>query len=497
MATSDSLAAIGDEAFIGCDALTEITLPASLERMGNAVFAGCKSLFHAVIPDKTVQFGKNLFADCVSLEGFAVKGDELRVKTENGVLYTADGSVLIAYPCGKKDECFTVPRGVNRINGYAFYGNKRVASAVIPDTVTVIGDHAFQCCLALSQIEIPSSVTSIGEGAFRECFCLGEVTVPPSVTVIKRETFNRCAGLKTVTLPDTVTAIGDYAFDHCAALTEIRLPEGLTAIGKGAFQYCMRLTELVIPDSVTHLGGETFLGCKRLTAVTVPDSPLVISSGLFEGCEAFREFRVEEGNRFFGLRDGMLLSADGRKVIAYPFGRRNQRVVIAEGVETIAAGTFNGCDFIKEVYMPDTVTHIGEGAFWGCYRVEYIRLSRNTVTKLKKLFGELSYDPEYLSVSPECFKELELQYKYCAAKTVLQSWADGELTQAEHFAYAKAFCGSLAKLLDYLGENVELYRFVTRCSALTRYKAKKLLERTDSIECRAILLEYLQGLNLK
>ena len=78
----------------------------------------------------------------------------------------------------------TVPDGVTKIEGYAFFGCSVLTSVTIPDSVTSIGDYGFSDCTGLTSVAIPDSVTSIGSFAFYGCSGLTSVTIPDSVTSI-------------------------------------------------------------------------------------------------------------------------------------------------------------------------------------------------------------------------------------------------------------------------------------------------------------------------
>ena len=73
-------------------------------------------------------------------------------------------------------EDVTIPDGVTKIGGSAFYECTSLASATIPDGVTEIGSRAFAGCTSLASVTIPSSVTEIGRWAFYGCSKLTKVT---------------------------------------------------------------------------------------------------------------------------------------------------------------------------------------------------------------------------------------------------------------------------------------------------------------------------------
>ena len=54
------------------------------------------------------------------------------LKSEDGVLYTKDGLVLLAYPAGKPDKYYKVKDGVKFIAGGAFAGADNLEEIELP-----------------------------------------------------------------------------------------------------------------------------------------------------------------------------------------------------------------------------------------------------------------------------------------------------------------------------------------------------------------------------
>ena len=60
---SDTITALGDHAFQGCDFLTSIVLPEGLTAIGNQAFAGCRALTEITLPDSLSEVGYEAFRD--------------------------------------------------------------------------------------------------------------------------------------------------------------------------------------------------------------------------------------------------------------------------------------------------------------------------------------------------------------------------------------------------------------------------------------------------
>ncbi len=139
----DSVATIDDDAFYGCSALVNITLPVNLTTLGANAFRDCTSLESIVIPngitdlDGTFRGCTNLrtvtlptalsyldeaFVGCTLLEAFAMDEDGTSYKVVDGVLFSADGTELLAVPA-MKTGTFIVPKEVTSIDSEAFVGS--------------------------------------------------------------------------------------------------------------------------------------------------------------------------------------------------------------------------------------------------------------------------------------------------------------------------------------------------------------------------------------
>ncbi len=179
----DGVTHIGDYAFAGCAAVTEVRLPDTLVTIGQNAFAGCASVTQLAIPDSVEQIGGYAFCNCNALSDV------------------------------------TLPAGLTRIEIWTFTNDVSLKHIDIPDTVTYIGDVALSNC-AFEELTLPSALQEIGNSAFTH----GNFT--------------------SVTIPDGVTKIGEWAFQGSSELAEVRLPHGIAEIGSHAFAYCYRLQDV-------------------------------------------------------------------------------------------------------------------------------------------------------------------------------------------------------------------------------------------------------------
>ena len=72
--------------------------------------------------------------------------------SKDGVLYSKDGTSLVAFPQGKtcQDDMFTIPDGVKQIGKYAFCGYPKTHQIYFKKDVELINSHAFDSCRGLT-----------------------------------------------------------------------------------------------------------------------------------------------------------------------------------------------------------------------------------------------------------------------------------------------------------------------------------------------------------
>ena len=142
--------AIGEEAFKGCIGLENVVIPDGVEEIGEGAFAGCTNLASVAIPASVTSIfcceSENRgsmqpsrgyldsFDGCGGLTNIMVDAANEHYSSQDGLLLTKDGSVLV--------------RGIN-------------GDVVIPSTVTRICCRAFSGCTGLTRVAIPSGVSEI------------------------------------------------------------------------------------------------------------------------------------------------------------------------------------------------------------------------------------------------------------------------------------------------------------------------------------------------
>ena len=363
-----SVTYIGVQAFEGCTSLTELHIPDSVTHIDNYAFAYCDKITTVSISKYVTQIGYGAFCSSKSLTGIWVDIENPNYcSDELGCLYNKDKTMLCQVPAAITGS-FTVPDSVTTIARAAISECDGLTGVVIPDGVTTIGTAAFGGCDGLTELVIPNSVTTICDSAINSCTNLKTVVLPEGLTVIDRFVFHGCSALTQVNIPETVTSIERSAFDNCSGLVELHLPKELTSIGERAFSGCSGMKTLYFAGTSTQWeavtkGYQWNAGC----------SFEVVCQGDQAGSE--------------GL--AYTLSTDGTYYIVTGIGKcADTDIVIPathEGlpVKEIKSSAFEKNTTITSVFIPDSVTTIGNYAFILCSGLKHISIG-NGVTKIGK-----------------------------------------------------------------------------------------------------------------
>jgi len=247
-----------------------------------------------------------------------------------GICYSLsdDGSAAVIYK--KYSGDIVIPSSVTyqgkdypvvSIDNSAFKGNSGLTSVTIPNSVTSIGKHVFEGCSGLTSIKVESGNTFYDSRD--NCNA-----------IIETSTNTLILGCKETNIPNSVTSIGDNAFSDCRGLTSLTIPNSVTSVGKSAFQNCSGLTSVTIPSSVTYIDDQAFHPCHGLTSI-----------------------KVESGNTIYDSRN-------------------NCNAIIETSTNTLIVGC-------KGTSIPNSVTSIGDYAFWECWNLTSVAIP-NSVTSIGK-----------------------------------------------------------------------------------------------------------------
>ena len=182
--------------------------------------------------------------------------------------------------------------------------------------------------------------------------------------------------IEIVELENGVTDVGDLAFGLCSSLKKVSLPEGLKSIGALAFGYAdpgprNKLTEITIPSSVTSIGECAFANA-ALESIVIPNGVETIGDSAFY-TETLKEVSmpIVEGISFYDVfyNPEKVEITSGNAVPNEYFYDDHDRVnslksvILPESITSIGNGAFFNCSSLTEITIPSSVTSIGDSAF--------------------------------------------------------------------------------------------------------------------------------------
>ena len=303
--------------------------------------------------------------------------------TRDGITYQvtsmiASGSTSdeVAVVSSTLSGTLTIPSTVKDLNNQYTFNVTSIASAgsytnvnavVLPSTLKTINTNAFSNS-QITTINIPAGTDNIMDGAFAQIENLTAITVD--------------AGNSKYTAEDGVlyeTKSGNKylkAYPVAKAGTTFTVPSGVYGVSTNGFQLAKNLTTINLPASIQDLPASAeangFTSAKKLTAI-----------------------KVDPANTNFKDEDGVVLTQDGKTLVAYPFARRGvpdpnyngplatmhagEVYTIPNSVETIAKGAFAQVQHITAVKL-NNVKKISAGAFYSVRNLRNVELGASVET---------------------------------------------------------------------------------------------------------------------
>lgn len=378
---------IGKEAFARCWNITGVTLPPTIERIDSQAFASSKGIKTLTLPASlrviesdafsfsgltelkieegldSVGYGGlgyiNEFTDTLrlpaslramspaalafshKLQAISVHPDNKWWKSEDGVVFSKDGSTLFAFPCYKYSEEYTIPSSVKYIETHSCSNLDRMTAFKFPYSQIRIGKEAFTASNKLLTIKNASNVVQIDSAAFAGCTRL--------------ELFQAGYGLK---------RIGDNAFSSAARYND-----------NGVFYI-----DLSYASNLTYIGSYAFGGAK-MPLIRIPQKVDTICYDAFQS-STLEKFDVNPSNAYFTSINGVLYDKTLTKLLCVPPYYADEIFDIPEGIVELGDGAFYGAG-VKLVNFPGSIRKFGREAFSHCSLAKI---------NIPETIGELPYE---------------------------------------------------------------------------------------------------------
>ena len=134
---------------------------------------------------------------------------------------------------------------------------------------------------------------------------------------------------------------------------------------------------LSIDENITEIKPKEYLHRNDFTEVHIPKSVEKIGESAFsvytDMIPSLLNFIVDKDNPYFDEIDGVLVTKDRKKLVAFPTARAGSYTV-PDGIEVICKSAFRMAVFLEEIIMSDSVKSIEKGTFYYCSNLKKANL---------------------------------------------------------------------------------------------------------------------------
>lgn len=332
--------------------LQNVTLPNGHIKLEAGAFGLCGELTTVTLSQNTVLdlAARTPFTACNKFESYALNGASNYYSEENGALYSLDKSVLVAVPVAVKN--FELPVGVTSFGDGAL-ANINVSTLDLSGYTGTLGAYT----LSGSRVEtviLPNGLTSIPEGLFAGCTLLKNVTAADNfanVVKIGKSAFFGCRALQSVNF-ENATVVEDSAFENCTALTALPSSK-LTTVGMNAFA-SSRIQNVEL-NSLVNLGERAFANISALQTVKL-GAIAKMGEKVFVGSNNIKSVFFAAGTA--EIASYTFNESDGKEI------RTDITVILPDSVTKIGDYAFYNLSGLTAINLKN-VTYVGEGAFFG------------------------------------------------------------------------------------------------------------------------------------
>lgn len=320
--------------------ILEIYIPSSVTTIREGAFADCNKLEKIFIPQSVSTIEGSIFSVNRSVnvycEAFTKPNDWVDNWYASGSYLQAIVRIVWASFLGQNFDY----DGVNYAVCRDINGNKYI------EAVSQLNPYDYNISLLDSYIigGEKIQVKSISQYAFAWC------------------------GLKTVHLPNSITNIGTAAFVGCCGLHSINIPESVVEIGASAFTY--------VRGNIYCKTSSPLSGWDKL--FNYDGGKLIFNSYLEQefkdGYYTYAVSKKENGSKYITI-----LEYDGLEesiVVPDYFTFNGENIYVG----AVSGFAFGYCENIISIHLPDTITYLGEGAFYQCTNLSTINIPNQTTT---------------------------------------------------------------------------------------------------------------------
>lgn len=415
------LKVIENQAFSDCTQITEMILPETLQEIGTYAFSRCSSLAHINLPQNIETLNEGVFQDCKTLQQVHLPSG---VKSIGASAFQGCNSL----------QTITLPEGLTSLGKYAFSNCSALERVTLPGSLSTLSAEAFYYCSSLVEVILSEGLQEIGQNAFAYCRGLETITFPASLRKISQNAFSDCYALAKVEFLGDAPEVEANAFPASGTseftifyhsgtagwlspywngyaavcidpsysdgdfsllneenrnvqnlLFTLNESAGTAVVGDNTYNYNNagylgdNNGQVVLPATVTKngktyrvigIGRNAFARNTKLREITLGAYLSSVDYTAFSGCTELAWITVEGDNAQFRSFDGVLYDYTQYQLYLYPPAREGSSYALPRISKKVAPYAFQGAQKLNLITVPNGVTSIGAGAFYGCTNLQ-------------------------------------------------------------------------------------------------------------------------------
>ena len=329
----DSVQKIGFHAFSGCTSIKRIKLPAKINMISFAAFSYCQSLYEVVLPEELDKIDEYAFSNCDSLKVIFIPEktaiikknsfDEATVIICSQLLFSKlsknQKTMAAMYYLDHSEEITGDSK--TTLEAYIIKEKKNLLKEIVKDDdagklqqihkITSLAgkeqEQLLKTALKEKKNMIAAALLEIGgKTAKEEAIENKPVKVANDKQWKKPKAGSTLIGryvgndteieFPAVCCGLTITGTADVSGsvpENYRNITKVTIPEGYISIGKKTFEGCEKLETVILPSTLKTIGSKAFSGCKSLKKINLPSAVQTIGSNVFEEC-SFEVLEIPE-----------------------------------------------------------------------------------------------------------------------------------------------------------------------------------------------------------
>ncbi|MBR7124228.1 MAG: InlB B-repeat-containing protein, partial [Candidatus Methanomethylophilaceae archaeon] len=354
---------------------------------------------------------------------------------------------------------------INGVNQFAFLNSELLTGTLTINCSLIINEGAFKGCTKLSSLSISNVI--LFEDCFSGCISLDSIVINSGVKM-KGAPFKECNGLNSLEIyqnsfKDWIESpFKEIKSNHNVSL---KLGDSITLLPELLFS---GLDSIVLEDSgfgknLQKLKNSYFLGCN----IRLPNNILIINQNvdeidreLLDRIQNLEKIDVNNENPHYYHKNGALYNIDTSS-LEFLIRSTIGSFTIDYGTITIGDHSLNNCNQITELYFPNSIKNIPDGAFSNMSGLGHFYVNSpyyrdcNGILYSRDLSELIAYPSANPKIRYDVLPNVKVvdDYAFCRAKVLNEVILPDSVTSVGSYAFYE--CKSLSKIV-FLSDVVEL-----------------------------------------